>query len=67
MNRSACILPDRPAPAPDEIEVTPEMIEAGFEEFFAGYEITEPTDMNEVRRAVAAIYRAMHAQRLSER
>jgi hypothetical protein len=53
---------DRPATksTSDEIEVTPEMIEAGVEDLWS---VTcEPSEL-EMRNALIKIYRAMHAVR----
>jgi hypothetical protein len=48
----------RSAGAPEqEIEVTPEMIEAGLATLYE-FDITEPFE-SEMREAVAAVYRAM--------
>lgn len=48
---------DRPATPADEIEITPEMIEAGLEALY-GFPITEPTEA-EMRVAVAEVFRTM--------
>jgi hypothetical protein len=53
---------DRPAQgdevATNEIEITPEMIEAGLNALY-GFPITEPFE-SEMREAVATVYRAMN-------
>lgn len=43
--------------ASDDIQVTPEMIEAGMEELFC-HDIQEPYE-DEMRKAVAAVFRVM--------
>lgn len=48
-------MPDRPDNSPEEIEITPAMIEAGFWVLF-NYGITE-----DVRQAARDVYRAMVA------
>jgi hypothetical protein len=48
---------DRPARENQEIEVTPEMIEAGLDEIW-NHPIMEPTE-SELRVAVEGVFRAM--------
>lgn len=49
--------------ASDEIEITPEMIEAGLAELW-NHDITEPRE-DEMREAVRSVYSAMHKSRAS--
>ena len=51
---------DRPT-LTDEIEITPEMIEAGLSELW-NHDITEPRE-SEMREAVRAVYFAMRTSR----
>jgi hypothetical protein len=53
--------PDSPAIKTEEIEITPEMIEAGFGELCC-HDITEPRD-DEMREAVRCVFLAMFALR----
>ena len=58
MCHDSAVVHDRGAGAPEaEIEITPEMIEAGLEALYS-FPITEPFE-SEMREAVAAVYRAM--------
>lgn len=53
---------DRPADE-EEIEVTPEMIEAGLDRM---YDLPEPLVSGDIRSALAAAYRAMRTEETSK-